>query len=193
MRVVSLWRYPVKSMQGEELETAHDRRPRHRRRPPVGARRPRHRPRPDRPAGARAAVRLRPGSSATATTSRSSCPTAPSPTDDAALSAWLGRDVELRRAGAGVTGRFEIAADFEDEAGSPWFQWDGPTARSTTPGKTRVSVARHRLDRRVGPPPVPRQRARRDRRRRRRGGARRPPRRARHRPCSTSSSRSTAA
>ena len=71
-------------------------------------------------------------------------------TDDAALSAWLGRDVELRRAGGGVTGRYEIAADFEDEAGSPWFQWDGPDGTFHDSGKHAGLGPRHRLDRRRG-------------------------------------------
>ncbi len=60
-------------------------------------------------------------------------------TDDAALSAWLGRDIELRRAGR-IAGRYEIAADFEDEAGSDWFEWDGPDGTFHDSGKTRVSV-----------------------------------------------------
>jgi uncharacterized protein YcbX len=61
-------------------------------------------------------------------------------TDDAALSAWLGRNVQLRHAGAGITGRYEIAADFEDESGSEWFQWDGPDGTFHDSGRTRVSI-----------------------------------------------------
>jgi uncharacterized protein YcbX len=61
-------------------------------------------------------------------------------TDDAALSRWLGRHIELRHAGGDVTGRYEIAADFEDEAGSPWFQWDGPDGTFHDSGKARLSL-----------------------------------------------------
>ena len=50
------------------------------------------------------------------------------------------KDIELRHAGPDVTGRFEIAADFEDESGSPWFQWDGPQGTFHDSGKTRVSL-----------------------------------------------------
>ena len=65
---------------------------------------------------------------------------APSPPTTPRCSAWLGRDVELRRAGAGLSGRFEIALDFEDEAASPWFEWDGPDGTFHDSGKTRVSI-----------------------------------------------------
>jgi MOSC domain-containing protein len=138
MHVVSLWRFPVKSMQGEELESA-----------PIdelGI------------AGDRqwALVDLATGLALTArrvpellfASARLVGPdeveiVLPDGTvgpDDAALSAWLGRDIELRHAGGEVTGRYEIAADFEDEAGSEWFQWDGPDGTFHDSGKTRVSV-----------------------------------------------------
>jgi uncharacterized protein YcbX len=141
MRVVSLWRYPVKSMQGEELEVASV--------GDLGI------------VGDRqwALVDLGTGLSLTArrvpellfaSARLAGDPAAPDveielpdgtvTTDDAALSAWLGRDVALRRAAAGVTGRYEIAGDFEDEAGSPWFEWDGPEGTFHDSGRTRVSV-----------------------------------------------------
>jgi uncharacterized protein YcbX len=141
MRVVSLWRYPVKSMQGEELVTASigdlgidgDRQwalvdlgsglaLTARRVPELLYARARLVGDPAEPG---VEIEL-PGGTVT--------------TDDAALSAWLGRDVELRRAGGGVRGRYEIAADFEDEAGSPWVEWDGPDGTFHDSGKTRVSV-----------------------------------------------------
>jgi MOSC domain-containing protein len=137
MRVVSLWRYPVKSMQGEELAeaTVTD----------LGivgdrqwalvdlgtgltltARRvPELLFASARLVGDEVEVRLPDGSVAA---------------DDAALSRWLGRDIELRHAGAAVAGRYEIAADFEDEASSPWFQWDGPNGTFHDSGKTRLSL-----------------------------------------------------
>jgi uncharacterized protein len=138
MRVVSLWRYPVKSMQGEELVTAE-----------IGSLGI---------VGDRqwALVDLSTGLALTArrvpellfASARLSdddgveitLPDGTVTTDDAALSAWLGRDIELRHAGGGVTGRYEIALDFEDEAGSDWFEWDGPDGTFHDSGKTRVSV-----------------------------------------------------
>lgn len=141
MRVVSLWRYPVKSMQGEELDAA-----------TIGERGI---------TGDRqwALVDLGTGLALTARRVPEllfgaarlvgdpddpavsiTLPDGTVTTDDAALSAWLGRRVELRRAGAGVTGRYEIAADFEDESGSEWFQWDGPDGTFHDSGRTRVSI-----------------------------------------------------
>ena len=79
----------------------------------------------------------------------------------AAVSAWLGRDVELprRRRGRGpprdrrrLRGRTRFAV----------VQWDGPDGTFHDSGLHPAVGARHRLDRRVGPPPLPRQRARRD-------------------------------
>jgi uncharacterized protein YcbX len=144
MRVVSLWRYPVKSMQGEELEAATigelgivgDRQwalvdlgtglaLTARRVPELLFARARLVDTAGDPDGLGVEVELPDG---TVTT------------DDATLSAWLGRAVELRRARTGVTGRYEIAADFEDEAGSPWIEWDGPEDTFHDSGRTRLSV-----------------------------------------------------
>src|SRR5829696_1655220 len=141
MRVVSLWRYPVKSMQGEELEVAS-----------IGGLGI---------AGDRqwALVDLGTGLALTARrvpellhASARLCGDPESPdveielpdgtrtTDGAVLSAWLGRHVELRRAGGGTAARYEIASDFENEAGSQWFQWDGPEATYHDSDRTQVSV-----------------------------------------------------
>ena len=136
MRVVSLWRFPVKSMQGEELATATI--------DELGIE------------GDRQWALVHLGTGLALTARRvpellfaSAClvgddveitlPDGTAAPDDAALSAWLGRDIELRRAGGEVRGRFEIAADFEDEAGMPWFEWDGPDGTFHDSGKTRVS------------------------------------------------------
>jgi uncharacterized protein YcbX len=141
MRVVSLWRYPVKSMQGEELEAA-----------TIGERGL---------LGDRQWALVDVGTGLALTARRVPellfaaarlvgdpqqpdveirLPDGTVTTDDAALSAWLGRDVELRRAAGGLTGRYEIAADFEDEAGSEWFQWDGPDGTFHDSGRTQVSL-----------------------------------------------------
>jgi uncharacterized protein YcbX len=144
MRVVSLWRYPVKSMQGEELDAASigalgivgDRQwalvdldtglaLTARRVPELLFARARLVNASGDPDGLSVEVELPDG---TVTT------------DAPALSDWLGRAVELRRAGTGITGRYEIAADFEDESGSPWIEWDGPEGTFHDSGRTRVSV-----------------------------------------------------
>ena len=138
MRVVSLWRYPVKSMQGEELVTAEI--------GSLGIVGDRQWALVDLSTGLALTARRVPellfasarlsGDDAVEIT----LPDGTVTTDDAALSAWLGRDIELRHAGGGVTGRYEIALDFEDEAGSDWFEWDGPDGTFHDSGKTRVSV-----------------------------------------------------
>jgi uncharacterized protein YcbX len=43
------------------------------------------------------------------------------------LSDWLGRAVTLRRAGTGRPGTYEIAIDFENEDTSEWISWNGPS------------------------------------------------------------------
>ena len=141
MHVVGLWRYPVKSMQGEELEAAAI--------GDLGIVGDRQWALVDRATGLALTARRVPqllfgaarlvGDPA-APDVEIALPDGTVAVDDEALSAWLGRDVELRRAGAGITGRFEIAADFEDEAGSPWFEWDGPDGTFHDSGATRVSV-----------------------------------------------------
>jgi MOSC domain-containing protein len=138
VRVVSLWRYPVKSMQGEEVDHATV--------GELGIRGDRQWALLDLGTGLALTARRMPQ----LLFARSrllgddeveiELPDGTVTSDDAELSAWLGRGVELRHAGAGITGRYEIAADFEDETGSPWFQWDGPEGTFHDSGRTRVSV-----------------------------------------------------
>ncbi len=122
MRVSEIWRYPVKSLQGERVDAAE-----------VGqfgllgdrawslvdaetgldltARRiPELLFAAARVVGREVVITLPDGSEAD---------------DDRALSDWLGRPVELRPAEAGAAGTFETQAD-ETETGR-WFQWSGPT------------------------------------------------------------------
>lgn len=139
MRVVELWRYPVKSMQGERIDVA-----------PVG---------PRGLLGDRswAVVDLGTGLALTArreprllfararlTDDRAGGVEITLPdgeiADDAALSSWLGRDVQLRRAGPDDRGTYEIAVDAEDEAGSEWVRWDGPPGSYHDSGRTQVSI-----------------------------------------------------
>jgi len=63
---------------------------------------------------------------------------------DAVLSDWLGRAVSLRRATSGSVGTFEIAADFENEHDSDLLHWQGPAGTFHDSTRRRVSVAARR-------------------------------------------------
>jgi uncharacterized protein YcbX len=58
-----------------------------------------------------------------------------------ALSAQLGRRVELRRADPEVAATYEIAADFEAEDTSELLHWSGPAGTFHDSTMTRISVA----------------------------------------------------
>jgi len=61
--------------------------------------------------------------------------------DDAALSAWLGRDVELRSAGdhnVDIGGTYEVPLDAENDA--DWVSWQGPGGAFHDSTRTRVSL-----------------------------------------------------
>ncbi len=58
--------------------------------------------------------------------------------DDAVLSAWLGRDVELRRAGPDDQGTFEISLA-EDER-SDWIQWNSGDGSFHDSGRRRITI-----------------------------------------------------
>jgi len=131
-----MWRYPVKSMQGEQLESVEV--------AAAGLRGDRSWALRDLETGltltarrcpellfargllvdGRAVVRL-PDGTETA--------------DDAALSSWLGRDVALVAAGE-ESATYEIASDAEDESGSPWRTWNGPALAFHDSGRARVSI-----------------------------------------------------
>ena len=59
--------------------------------------------------------------------------------DDAALTAWLGHDVALRRAAADLQGTYEIQLDFETEVGE-WFEWQGPEGSFHDSTRTLISL-----------------------------------------------------
>lgn len=64
--------------------------------------------------------------------------------DDAALSTWLGRDVELRSAGEhnlDVGGTYEVPLDVENDA--DWVSWQGPGGAFHDSTKSRVSLVSH--------------------------------------------------
>src|SRR5580765_1856849 len=139
MRVTQLWRYPVKSMQGERLEEA-----------VIGKRgidgdrqwavisletgkalTARREPRLlyayARLAGEDAVEVVLPDSTVTSR--------------DDELSTWLGYPVELRRANEEERGTYEIAEDFEHEDASDWISWNGPRGSFHDNNRTQVSIA----------------------------------------------------
>lgn len=60
--------------------------------------------------------------------------------DDAALSAWLGRRVELRRADPDTGATYENALGIDDEGVAPWVQWTGPRGSFHDSTKAQVSL-----------------------------------------------------
>mgnify|MGYP000138433124 CR=1 FL=1 len=139
MRVLELWRYPVKSLQGERLDTAD-----------IG---------PEGIVGDRgwalfdldtgfgltarrvpdllfASGRLRGDGSAEIV-----LPDGTATTDDAALSAWLGRRVSLRQAGAASERpRYESPDDEESPAPPRWHDWQGAPGAFHDMAAARVSL-----------------------------------------------------
>jgi uncharacterized protein len=137
MHVAELWRYPVKSLQGEQITEAEigvggitgDRRwglldliTGHM----LTARRE--------PALLMATARLH-GDAVEVT-----LPDGTVAGDDEALTAWLGHPVALREASPEVSGSYEIALDFEDESGSEWVSWRGPRGRFHDSPRIQVSL-----------------------------------------------------
>jgi uncharacterized protein YcbX len=59
--------------------------------------------------------------------------------EDAVLSAWLGRRVELRRPARGERGRYEIALN-DDRPDREWIRWEGPQNVFHDSKRTRVSI-----------------------------------------------------
>jgi uncharacterized protein YcbX len=138
MRVVELWRYPVKSLLGERLDHATvttegvegDRRSAifdietgfgltGRRVPELLF----------------ASARLNEGGAVEIT-----LPDGSSAPDDDALSAWLGRAVTLRSADEEATRRYENPVDFEHEATSSWSPFDGAGGAFHDSPDARISL-----------------------------------------------------
>ena len=60
--------------------------------------------------------------------------------DDEDLCRWLGHAVSLIRAQPDGHGSYEIAVDFENEDASPWVGWDGPDGSFHDSGRTQLSL-----------------------------------------------------
>ena len=80
-------------------------------------------------------------------------------TDDAALSAWLGRPVHARtRRPTTTSGTFEIGSPSDDADRDPtveWYQWEGPVGTFHDSTRTQVSIIGAGTRRRLGHAPLP--------------------------------------
>jgi len=138
MHVVTLWRYPVKSMQGEALPTADITK--------LGITGDRAFGITDVETGLVLTARREPRLLYAAAAYRDdggvdiTLPDGTAARDDADLSGWLGRPVRLDAAGPDRSGHYEIAVDFEHEATSEWIQWTGPRGTFHDSTRTRVSL-----------------------------------------------------
>lgn len=136
-RVTGLWRYPVKSMQGEPLTEAEI--------GPVGIVGDRQWALFDVTTGLHLTARRQPELLFGAATIAGddiviTLPDGTETADDRVLSAWLGHDVALRRADESTHGTYEIALDFEHEDTDEWIQWEGPTGSFHDSTRTQVSI-----------------------------------------------------
>jgi MOSC domain-containing protein len=138
VRVQELWRYPVKSLQGERLHqalvTAH------------GLDGDRRYAIFDVGTGLGLTARRMPqllfaSASLTAGGSvRITLPDGSAADGDDALSDWLGRRVALRSAGQASGRRYEDVVDFEREQTSPWRAFEGASGPFHDSGRARVSL-----------------------------------------------------
>jgi uncharacterized protein YcbX len=142
VRVSALYRYPVKSMQGERLDAATI--------GPFGIIGDRQWGLVDLATGLMLTARREPQLlfarahvDETAMSVRIELPDGSVAADDAALSAWLGRPIELRRADPEFEASYEIAlTDERDDVGdtAPWVQWTGPRGSFHDSTKAQVSL-----------------------------------------------------
>ena len=145
--IVELWRYPVKSMQGEQLTRAKV--------GPAGLEGDRRWAVFDRATGLTLTARRVPelllararlagnGEGETISAPEIELPDGRITTDDEVLSAWLGRDVELRDATAGAGApTYEIALDDDGAPGDheDWVSWEGPSWSFHDSTKTQLSL-----------------------------------------------------
>jgi uncharacterized protein len=138
MRVAELWRYPVKSLQGEQLASATL--------TPEGVEGDRRYAIYDVETGFGltgrrvpemlfASARLLDGGRLEIT-----LPDGSVAADDDALSAWLGRRVTLRSAESDAARRYENVVDFEHEPTSDWDPFDGANGAFHDSARARVTL-----------------------------------------------------
>lgn len=139
--VTALWRYPVKSMQGEQLGEADI--------GPTGIDGDRRWAVVDIETGLALTGRRAPQllfAQATLLDDnvRVTLPDGSVAANNDALSGWLGRPVALTRATAASSGRFEIGLAEDDDADRDtsveWYQWEGPVGTFHDSRRTQVSI-----------------------------------------------------
>ena len=161
MRVLEIWRYPVKSLQGEQLETALV--------TPVGIQGDRGYAIFDAETGYGLTARREPAllfASARVIEGgvEITLPDGTIAADDADLSHWLGREVHLRSNDEVVERRFQNLVDFEDEGSDPaqWEAFDGARTSFRDSQAAVVSLVstgtlgewdRRTASRKIGEPP----------------------------------------
>lgn len=138
MHVIELWRYPVKSLQGERVESVTI--------TSDGLEGDRRFAIYDLATGfgltARRAPELLFASARLSADGNVeiTLPDGSQAHDDRALSEWLGRPVALRSADAAVERRFEDVVDFECEPASEWMTFDGARGAFHDSASVRVSI-----------------------------------------------------
>jgi uncharacterized protein YcbX len=138
MQVAELWRFPVKSMQGERLASADV--------TERGLRGDRSWALRDERNGTFLTARREPQllfASARLDDDGAARVTLDDGTalaDVGAMSAWLGYPVQLVPASPDVHGVFEIALSIDDEEHAEWISWDGPAGRFHDSTKASVSI-----------------------------------------------------
>jgi uncharacterized protein YcbX len=141
MRIEQLWRYPVKSMQGEAVAATDI--------GPHGLIGDRSWALLDRATGLTLTARRVPEllfatgvltDGAEGGPAHVRLPDGTETDDDATLSRWLGRDVALVPASDAHAGTYEIAIDAEHEDTADWVTWTGPTGSFHDSSRTMVSI-----------------------------------------------------
>jgi uncharacterized protein YcbX len=138
VNVVELWRYPVKSLQGEQVDAVEI--------TTTGLVGDRSFAIFDAETGFGLTARRVPEllfASARTQADGTVAITLPDGTvasDDASLSAWLGRRVTLRGRESHLERRYENPVDFEDEATSAWLAFDGASAAFHDSARAQVSL-----------------------------------------------------
>jgi len=123
VRVLEIWRYPVKSLQGERVDAVEA--------DVQGLAGDRRWALFDPATGFGLTARRRPellfatGRVADDGRAEVVLPDGATATDEAGLARWLGSPVELRHADGGGARRYENPDDFEDEQGATWSPFDG--------------------------------------------------------------------
>lgn len=137
MRVVEVWRYPVKSLQGERVESVSV--------TPQGLAGDRQYAIFDATTGYGLTARRSPELLFASARLKDdgvkiTLPDGSVAADDGALSAWLGRPVALRSTEEQVTRRYENPDDFENESASSWEVFDGSRGAFHDAGEATVSL-----------------------------------------------------